>query len=643
MINEGKPERINVTKNRAAGESAGAGESIFKDLAEKSLVGIYLIQDGIFQYANPRMGKIFGYFVREIIGKKGPKDLVSPEDWPLVEGNINRRLTGRIKSINYEFRGIRKDGETVDIEAYGYGTVFCGRPALIGTLLDITRKKRSEHMLKEAEELYRGIFENAIEGIFQTTAGGKIISSNPALAAMLGYGSPEEYIGSVTNMEQQHYVDPKQRQRFIDILERDGRALGFECEFFKKNGERIWVVINARAVRDPDGTTRYYEGSVIDVTEQKKAEDDLRRLNEFNSAIIHNAPVAIFTLDRDGVFTSVNPALATLSGLGARAEEKLIGFSWLKNEYTVKCGLAGHIERGLKGEPFQLWDFPFMDYRGEKNIYIDFNGVPLRAKDGEIEGLLCIIEETTERVRTRAKLIQETQISAIGRLAAGAAHELNNPLATLVAFAEIANDLVLSQKGATENELDLDKLTYCLDVVQQQAFRCTNVIKDLLHISRRDGLEITDVDVNSLIEDIFETIGLDKRGILVQKELLHSLPLARADMSSLRQALMSLMQNAADAVEGRMDQAIHVRTYMKGSAVGIDIEDNGIGIPGPIIEKIFEPFFTTKEAKKGIGLGLSLCHDLLESMKGTIRVESKPGRGTVFFLTLPAKDSEGNI
>lgn len=643
MINKRKPERIAVTKNRAAAENAGAGESVFKDLAEKSLVGIYLIQDGIFQYANPRMGKIFGYFVREIIGKKGPKDLVSPEDWPMVETNINRRLAGRVKSINYEFRGTRKDGETVDIEAYGYGTVFCGRPALIGTLLDITRKKRSEHMLKEAEELYRGIFENAIEGIFQTTVGGKIISSNPALAAMLGYGSPEEYISSVTNMEQQHYVDPKQRQRFIDILERDGRALGFECEFFKKNGERIWVVINARAVRDQDGTTRYYEGSVIDITEQKKAEDDLRKLNEFNSAIIHNAPVAIFTLDRDGVFTSVNPALATLSGLGARAEEKLIGFSWLKNEYTVKCGLAGHIERGLKGEPFQLWDFPFMDYRGEKNIYIDFNGVPLRAKDGEIEGLLCIIEETTERVRTRAKLIQETQISAIGRLAAGAAHELNNPLATLVAFAEIASDLVLSQKGATENELDLDKLTYCLDVVQQQAFRCTNVIKDLLHISRRDGLEITDVDVNSLIENIFETIGLDKRGIVVQKELLHSLPLARADMSSLRQALMSLIQNAADAVEGRMDQAIHVRTYMKGSTVGIDIEDNGIGIPGPIIEKIFEPFFTTKEAKKGIGLGLSLCHDFLESMKGTIRVESKPGRGTVFFLTLPAKDSEGNI
>ncbi len=120
-------------------------------------------------------------------------------------------------------------------------------------------------------------------------------------------------------------------------------------------------------------------------------------------AIIENAPVAIFTLDKKGRFTSVNPALAELSGLGDRAAEKLLGFNWLTNSFTIKSGLAKHIRKGLKGEPFQLWDFPFITYKGDRSIYMDFKGVPLRGRTGDIDGLLCIIEETTDRVKTRAK------------------------------------------------------------------------------------------------------------------------------------------------------------------------------------------------------------------------------------------------
>lgn len=610
-------------------------ENLFADLAEKSLVGIYLIQDGIFRYANSRMGRIFGYTVKQIVDRKGPQDLVLPDDWPLVNKNISKRVTGKVASINYEFRGVRKSGAIIDIEAYGYATSYGGRPALIGTLLDITRKKQSERLLKQAEEHYRGIFENAIEGIFQTTGDGRIIAANPALAAMLGYDSPEELLSSITDLGQQQYVVPHDRQDFVRLLERDGLLKGFECELYKKNGDRIWVVMNARVVRNDDGAVRFFEGTIQDITEQKQAEDNLLNLNEFNRAIIDNAPVAIFTLNRDGYFTSVNPALANLSGLGPRASEKLIGFNWLNNPFTIKCGLARYISKGLQGEPFQLWDFPFMTYSGDQNIYIDFNGVPLKGKNGEIEGLLCIIEETTDRVKTRAKLMQETKMSAIGRLAAGAAHELNNPLATLVAFAEIAGGLLESHTKNRKEPLDIDKLAYCLDLVQQQAFRCKNVIADLLNLSRKDGLEFVDVELNTLIEGVLESINFGARGITLRTDLQPSLPLARADTSALRQVLANVIQNAIDAVEERLDAIIHIRTHFNGNLLTIEVEDNGIGIPDSITDKIFEPFFTTKEAKKGIGLGLALCCEVLDSMKGTIRVESKPGSGTTFFLTLP--------
>lgn len=615
-------------------------EILFRELAEKSLVGIYVIQNGLFRYTNERMGRIFGYTVREIIDKMGPEHLVLPEDWPIVDENIHRRITGRLKSINYEFRGIRKNGEIIYIEAYGYATLYDGAPAVIGTLLDVTKKKQSDLMIKQAEQLYRGIFENAIEGIFQTTIEGNIVAANPALASMLGYGSPEEYISSVSDVKRQHYVDPALRHAFTSAIERDGMVRGFECELYKKNGDIIRVVMNARAVRDPDGVTRYYEGTIEDITEQKKAAERLSNLNAFNKAIIDNAPVAIFTLDGKGRFTSVNPALAALSGLGDKAVEKLLGFNWLTNAYTIKCGLAKQIRRGLKGEPFQLWDFPFINYKGDRNIYIDFKGVPLKGTSDKIEGLLCIIEETTDRVKTRAKLMQDTKISVIGRLAAGAAHELNNPLATLVAFTEIASGIVESYKSGDPGSLDTKQLAYCLDTVQQQAFRCKNVISDLLSLSRKDGLEITTVDINTLIDVIVASINFDARAIVIETELFPALPKALADLSALRQVIVNLIHNAIDAVDGRVDATIWVRTYLDEGKLKVEVGDNGIGIPEGMLEKIFEPFFTTKEAEKGIGLGLSLSHEFMQSMNGTISVRSEPGLGTAFCLTLP---TEGEV
>ena len=149
---------------------------------------------------------------------------------------------------------------------------------------------------------------------------------------------------------------------------------------------------------------------VQDITAEKRAAEEISRLNDFNKAIIDNAPVAIFTLDRHGTFTSVNPALALISGLGPEAEAKLVGFNWLKNPFTIKSGLAAHLKRGLRGEAFQLEDFLFNTYRGDRPHYIDFKGVPLRGKDGQLEGLLCIIEETTHRVNEK-KLLNEKNIA----------------------------------------------------------------------------------------------------------------------------------------------------------------------------------------------------------------------------------------
>lgn len=612
-------------------------DDMFKDLSEKSLAGIYLIQDGIFKYGNPRFAEIFGYRVEEVIDILGPKDMVLPEDWQLVNENIRKRVLGEAEAIHYEFRGITKTKETINIEVYGSRIMYQGRPAVIGTLLDITKRKRAESLLKQAEEKYRGIFENAAEGIFQTTADGNFIVTNPALEQMLGYTSSKDLKTSITDISNQLYVDNDSRLKLFQILEQIGIALGFETQFYKKNKEIIWVSINARAVFTNDGKIDYYEGTVKDITEEKKAKDELRRVNEFNSAIINNSPVAIFTLDKNGLFVSVNPALAVLSGLGDEAEKHLIGFNWPKDPYTIKCGLAYHIEKGLMGEPFQLWDFPYITYRGDRNLYLDFKGVPIKGKDGNIEGLLCIIEESTDRVKTRARLMQEARMSAIGRLAAGIAHELNNPLATLVAHTELAGHSLEALLESDNKERELEELKKYLNIIETQAFRCKNVTSDILTLPWKEGFDITDVDINKLINNILEFTNLEQSNCKIIKELDPGIPPVKGDIGALRQVFSNLIHNAFDAVEGMMDAAVCIRTKADNLFILIEVEDNGSGIPDSIAEKIFEPFFTTKESKKGIGLGLSLCYEFIKHMKGNIRAESKPGCGAKFFVSLPTE------
>jgi len=405
--------------------------------------------------------------------------------------------------------------------------------------------------------------------------------------------------------------------------------------------------MNGKAGKDPlaDASRRKPPGRSIPASRpkaaarkraRKKRDDEFLRLSEFNKAIISHAPVAIFTLDKDGVFTSVNPALGTISGLGRDARRKLIGFNWLKNSYTIKSGLAAHITRALEGEPFQLWDFPFITFDGDRNNFLDFKGVPIKAKDGTIEGLLCIIEETTDRVETRARLMQEARKSAVGRLATGIAHELNNPLATLVAHVELAANCLKSLDASPPDKARLEELRDYLSVIEAQAFRCKDVMGSILSLPWKEGLEIAEIDINGLLDGIIESTYAGKSEARIVREF-SPLPPVRGNASALRQVFLNLISNACDAVEGRMDATIRVATSAPGKDVIVRVQDNGNGIPSAILKTIFEPFFTTKESKQGAGLGLSLCREFLTHAGGSVRAESRPGRGSTFVVTLPAK------
>lgn len=508
----------------------------------------------------------------------------------------------------------------------------------VGANQDATQ---AEALLRAAEEKYRGIFENALEGIFQTTPEGRFVSVNPALARTMGYGSPEELLAANINFAKDLYVDPSRRRDFVETLAAKGEVIGFECEYYKKDGSKFLGSVNARTIRDERGETVLYQGMTEDITERRKVEQELQRLTELNEKIVNNAPVAICTLDLSGKITSVNAGLASLCDLRSRAAEKLIGFDWLHDPFTVSCGLAAYLEKGLRGESFQLWDFPFVNFKGDRDFYIDTKGVPLKDKDGNIEGLLCFAEETTERVKTRAKLMQDAKRSFIWKLGTGIAHQLNNPLAMVVAYSEAAARNIREFQKKSGYHEELKDIADYLQIVEEEAFKCKIVVDDILNLPKKEGFEVTEVDVNDLIENLYVTMSPAMTRIRLAKEFQPSLPCAKGDVRALRQVFMNLITNAIDAVQRKTDGFITVRTSCDAGFVHVEVTDNGAGIPGSILDKIFEPFFTTKESGKGVGLGLSLCRELLNDMAGAIRVESKPGIATTFTVALPVAGSSG--
>ena len=265
-----------ITSRRRMEEALRESEGKFRSLVERSNAGVYLVQDGVFRYANTLFAGMLGYKVEEFVDRISPEQVIHPEDYRnFAKKNIEARLSGEVESIRYEVRLITRAGSVRHTEAYGSRTTYQGRPAVIGTILDITERTRAERALRESEERFRSIFENSPLGIFQSTLEGAFIKANPALARMLGYASPRELIDSVSDIARQMYVNPGRRSENIArMLETDGK-ISYEGEFFRKDGHRWTGHLTLNVIFDESGMPHHLDGIMEDVTEKKVMEGKL--------------------------------------------------------------------------------------------------------------------------------------------------------------------------------------------------------------------------------------------------------------------------------------------------------------------------------------------------------------------------------
>lgn len=282
-----------ITERKRAQESL----KLFRNLIDQSSDAIEVIEPDTLRFldCNITAHQTLGYTREDFLS------LTAFDIDPVIDQSTVARLKEELRKLPfviYESVHRRKDGSTFPVEINAK-TIHLESDYYVAMVRDITDRKRAEAALRDAERKYRDIFENAGEGIFQSTPDGKFIAANPALARMHGFASPEELIQGGTDISRQLYVDPTRREDFNRQLTEQGALHGFEHQAFRKDGSKIWISVNARVVRNDEGDIQYYEGTAQDITDRKQAEDELRKQKEILQQIVEHIPVMINFTDSD--------------------------------------------------------------------------------------------------------------------------------------------------------------------------------------------------------------------------------------------------------------------------------------------------------------------------------------------------------
>ena len=317
-----------ITGRKKMEEALRESEDKFRGLVENSIVGVYLIQDGVFRYVNSRFAEIHGYKIEEMVGKMDPKQTTFPEDLPIVGRNISKRIEGEEETTHYEFRIITKSQEVKYVEVFGSRTMYQGRSAVIGTMLDITKRKQGEEALRQSEEKYRAILENMAEGYFEVDLAGNVTLVNDAECVVLGY-SRQELIG----MNNRQYTDKETAKKMFEAFNRlhtTGEPVkGLEEEVIRKDGTRAIRELSVSLIRDSEEKPIGFRATSRDITERKRAEESLRQSEERYRNILESIDEGIYEVDLAGNFTFLNDSMARIFGY---LKEELLGMN--NRQYT---------------------------------------------------------------------------------------------------------------------------------------------------------------------------------------------------------------------------------------------------------------------------------------------------------------------
>ena len=366
----------------------------------------------------------------------------------------------------------------------------------------------------------------------------------------------------------------------------------------------------------------------VEVAAQSREIDEQRR---FTGLIIDSLPIGLYVIDRDYRIQVWNRQ-REIGAPGLRRDE-VVG----KPVFEVLTRQPADELRAEFDRVFQTGEIQQAELEvtlgGELRSF-RLSKIPMRLEGDAISHVITIGEDVTQSRRSQGQIMQSEKLAAIGQLAAGVMHEINNPLATISACVA-AIDGRLDSLPAAE-KLSVEEY---LQIIDKEVDRCTRIVDGLLDFSRPKGKSKGPVALNALVDETLFLLKHHQRfkRLTLNRRLDPSVPTTIGNAEQLTQVLMALMLNAVDAMDDRGTLSVRTgRSPSRSDEVVVEIEDNGIGIPRADQSKIFEPFYTTKPPGRGTGLGLSICYGIVEDHRGRIEVDSQPGRGSIFRVYLPA-------
>ena len=358
---------------------------------------------------------------------------------------------------------------------------------------------------------------------------------------------------------------------------------------------------------------------------------------KFTEAVLDALPVSLYVVDREYRIVTWN-------------RHREIGALGIPRDLAIGRNVFDVLEKYPQGRVREEFERAFRSGRIERieqqTVADDgstrhwmVSKIPMTDSDtGEVTHVITIGEDVTVRVDAIHAISRAEKLAAVGRLAAGVVHEINNPLATIAACAESLEHRIAD--GAFEGSADAADLSEYLGLIKSEAFRCKTITTDLLDFSRIRAGERTAVDPGEIVRSAANLISHQKRaeGIVHEIEIAGDLKKISADGGQIQQAIIALATNGIDAMPG--GGKLTFRAFSSGGRIAIEVEDTGSGIPLENMAKIYEPFFTTKEVGRGTGLGLAVCYGIISEHGGRLSVRSNVGKGTTFSIFLPAVVSD---
>jgi PAS domain S-box-containing protein len=552
-----------------------------------------------------------------------------------------------------------------------------------------SKQKGTIHIVRDiterrsAEEKYRLLFEQVQEGVYVATPRGRLLDCNDAFVHMLGYEKREEVLA--LNLDEEIRVDAGQREAFRKDIEQHNFVRNFEVTMRRKNGTLLLAAESSFATRDTSGQVERYQGFVLDVTEKRRAEDEMRRRNRELNALNAMAVVATQSFDLDEILNLTLRQVVSLFGAesgavylsdsdaptyrrraawGPRSRDKSrpaeISFADGFGDLVMRSRaevitaeylphLKGAVAEFIRSDSDGAWiwvlfwgkDSPIgmmglrshAEYEyssGEENLMVAIS----RQLATTIEKVR-LYEETCKAYedlrRTQEQLLQSEKMSAVGQLIAGVAHELNNPLTAILGYAQL-----LESEGLNERAQDYVAKMF------KQAQRTHRVVQNLLSFARQRTPERSEVDIRKVLEETLALRDYDLKvnNITVEKDMAAEAALVVADPHQIEQVFLNIINNAVDAVlETGRSGKLKIRVYCEKGDACAQFADDGPGIKDP--KRIFDPFYTTKSVGKGTGLGLSICYGIVKEHGGDITAHNAAEGGAVIEVRLPLAVAAG--